>query len=66
MIVSLEEPIKAYGVYPGGQSGNPGSYYYDNLIDSWASGEYYELENKAKASDLSNIIFTQTLTPKVK
>jgi penicillin amidase len=66
MVVSLEAPIKAYGVYPGGQSGNPGSYYYDNLIEPWSNGEYYELENKTNASDLSNIIFTQTLTPKAK
>ncbi|WP_296621331.1 penicillin acylase family protein, partial [Marivirga sp.] len=66
MVVSLEEPIRAYGIYPGGQSGNPGSYYYDNLIESWSNGEYYELENKSNASDLNNIIFTQTLTPKVK
>ncbi|MGJ3235565.1 penicillin acylase family protein [Marivirga sp.] len=66
MIVSMENPIKAYGVYPGGQSGNPGSYYYDNLIGSWANGEYYELENKANASDLKNVIFTQTLTPQAK
>jgi penicillin amidase len=66
MVVSLEAPIKAYGVYPGGQSGNPGSYYYDNLIKSWSNGEYYELENKSTASDLKNIIFTQTLTPKAK
>ncbi|HET8859297.1 penicillin acylase family protein [Marivirga sp.] len=66
MIVSMEQPIKAYGVYPGGQSGNPGSYYYDNLIESWSNGEYYELENKSNASDLNNIIFTQTLTPEAK
>ncbi|MGM0580706.1 MAG: penicillin acylase family protein [Bacteroidota bacterium] len=66
MIVSLEQPIKAYGVYPGGQSGNPGSFYYDNLIEPWSNGEYYELENKANASELSNIIFTQTLTPEEK
>lgn len=66
MVVSLEQPIKAYGVYPGGQSGNPGSYYYDNLIEPWSNGEYYELENKANASDLNNIIFTQTLTPEAK
>ena len=30
---------KAYGVYPGGQSGNPGSTHYDDLIDTWAKGE---------------------------
>ena len=66
MVVSLEEPIKAYGVYPGGQSGNPGSYYYDNFIESWSNGEYYELQNKSNASDLSNVIFTQTLIPQAK
>ncbi len=30
---------KAFGVYPGGQSGNPGSVHYDDLIDTWAKGE---------------------------
>jgi len=25
-------------VYPGGQSGNPGSPFYDNMIDRWAAG----------------------------
>ncbi|RVU25512.1 penicillin acylase family protein [Sandaracinomonas limnophila] len=34
---------KAYGVYPGGQSGNPGSSHYDDLIDTWAKGELKEL-----------------------
>lgn len=43
MIVSMTTPIEAYGVYPGGQSGNPGSYYYDDLVDSWAAGKYYRL-----------------------
>jgi penicillin amidase len=43
MIVSMTTPIEAYGVYPGGQSGNPGSYYYDDLVNNWASGKYYRL-----------------------
>lgn len=43
MIVELTEPVQAVGVYPGGQSGNPGSKYYDNFIDSWATGKYYIL-----------------------
>ena len=43
MIVSMTTPIEAYGVYPGGQSGNPGSPFYDNLVDSWAGGKYYRL-----------------------
>lgn len=43
MIVQLSNPIQAYGVYPGGQSGNPGSRYYDNFIDDWVKGKYYQL-----------------------
>ena len=43
MIVHLTDKTEAYGVYPGGQSGNPGSPYYDDFIDNWASGKYYPL-----------------------
>ena len=43
MIVEMSNPVKAVGVYPGGQSGNPGSKYYDNFVDDWAAGRYYEL-----------------------
>lgn len=37
------EGIEAYGIYAGGQSGNPGSPYYGQFVDKWAAGEYYEL-----------------------
>ena len=40
MVVSLTAETEAYGVYPGGQSGNPGSKFYDNFINQWAKGEY--------------------------
>lgn len=43
MIVHLTDKIEAYGVYPGGQSGNPGSKYYDSFLDQWAGGKYYNL-----------------------
>ncbi|MDB5223480.1 MAG: penicillin acylase family protein [Chitinophagaceae bacterium] len=43
MIVSLTPQTEAYGVYPGGQSGNPGSKYYDNFIDTWVAGKYYAI-----------------------
>jgi penicillin G amidase len=43
MIVHLTPDTEAYGIYPGGQSGNPGSKYYDNFVNSWASGKYYPL-----------------------
>ena len=35
--------VKAWGHYPGGQSGNPGSLYYDNMVESWTNGHYFEL-----------------------
>jgi penicillin amidase len=43
MIVHLTSATEAYGVYPGGQSGNPGSPYYQNFVDTWAKGKYYSL-----------------------
>jgi len=43
MIVSLTPQTEAYGVYPGGQNGNPGSKYYDNFIDTWVAGKYFPL-----------------------
>ena len=51
MIVSLTKKTEAYGVYPGGQSGNPGSKYYDNFIDHWVSGKYYPLWMMTKAEE---------------
>lgn len=66
IIVELDpKGVKAWGHYPGGQSGNPGSKYYDNMVESWANGHYYDLlfmtENDPKNS---RIIFSQTLTSK--
>jgi penicillin G amidase len=43
MIVELGDTTKAYGIFPGGQSGNPGSIYYDNMLKDWAEGKYYEM-----------------------
>lgn len=43
MIVQLSAETEAYAVYPGGESGNPGSQYYDDYLDKWVKGEYYKL-----------------------
>ena len=65
MVIELGEEITGYGVYPGGQSGNPGSKYYSNSVDKWAKGEYHNLL-KLKSSDEESdrIIASQTLSPK--
>jgi penicillin G amidase len=43
MVVHLTPETEAYGIYPGGQDGNPGSPYYDTFINDWAEGKYYKL-----------------------
>ncbi|MDB5210234.1 MAG: penicillin acylase family protein [Sediminibacterium sp.] len=43
IIVHLTDEIEAYCVYPGGQSGNPGSKYFDMFVDNWAAGKYYRI-----------------------
>lgn len=43
MVVELGPVPRAYGIYPGGQSGNPGSPYYLNLLKKWERGELNEL-----------------------
>lgn len=43
MIVELGPELKAWGVYPGGASGNPGSPNYDSMVEAWRTGQLYEL-----------------------
>jgi penicillin amidase len=64
MIVEMTSPPIALGIYPGGQSGNPGSKYYDNFIEDWAAGKYLELLFMQDQNKTEAIISTQTLTPK--
>ncbi|MFN8308681.1 MAG: penicillin acylase family protein [Chitinophagales bacterium] len=41
---------KAYCLFPGGESGNPGSKFYDDMIDFWSKGKYYEASLQPKES----------------
>jgi penicillin G amidase len=36
------------GIYPGGQSGNPGSPRYNNFTADWAEGRLYPLPIRRK------------------
>lgn len=53
VVVQMTDTVEAYGVYPGGQNGNPGSKFYDQFVDTWAAGKYYPLwvmrENEKQA-----------------
>lgn len=64
MVVELGDEINAYGVYPGGQSGNPGSPFYDNMIELWVNGEYYKLLFMKNAEEKSDqILYEQKFIP---
>ncbi len=65
MIVDLGDKVKGMGVYPGGQSGNPGSRYYDNMVNTWAKGEYYDLLFLSSADEApERMLGKQTFTSK--
>lgn len=64
MIVSLEKTkVKAWGVYPGGQSGNPGSPYYNNMLNLWAKGNYISFQFESDPGKMKNVFTSLTLTP---
>ena len=65
MVVQLTSTTEAYGIYPGGQSGNPGSKFYDNFVDDWVKGNYYTLwmMKEAEANDkriIGKLIFNHS------
>lgn len=65
MVVALGNRPKAYGILPGGTSGNPGSKFYDNQLPDWLEGQLKELIflPNAKRNNKS-IIYQLTLSRK--
>ena len=59
-VVELGDKPKGYGIYPGGQSGYPGSIYYDQFIESWVKGELYELNFPYSIDEINghSVLFT--------
>lgn len=43
MVVELGETPRAWGVFPGGASGNPGSPNFISGVDEWSKGRYFDL-----------------------
>ncbi|MBN2246131.1 MAG: penicillin acylase family protein [Candidatus Aminicenantes bacterium] len=43
LVVTWDQQVCAWGIYPGGQSGNPGSRFYDNMVDDWREGRVQKL-----------------------
>lgn len=63
MIVDFGE-MKQYVVYPGGQSGNPGSRFYNNMVNTWAKGEFYTANYIHNGEELAGKkLFVATFKP---
>jgi penicillin amidase len=62
MVVHLTTSTEAYGIYPGGQNGNPGSRFYDDYIDTWVQGKYNKLHLMRRGEE-SAARWTLTLKP---
>lgn len=63
MVVEMDKDIAAWGVYPGGQSGNPGSKYYATFLDKWVKGEYYKLVFLKGDAENKSIKYKMILKP---
>ena len=62
MVVELGPEVRAWGTYPGGQSGNPASKRYDDRLAKWQAGELDTLRFPHRAADLSGRTLSSTLT----
>ena len=53
MVVDFSQsPPVGYGVYPGGQSGNPFSVFYDLHVPTYLAFDYYDLLKPASPDEL--------------
>jgi penicillin amidase len=63
MVVQMGPQVKGYGVFPGGESGNPGSYFYEDMFNTWKDGNLNELLFlQSPTENSSRIKSTQTLS----
>jgi penicillin amidase len=53
MVVELGPQVRGWGVYPGGQSGNPLSAWYRDRILTWAAGSLDSLPFPSAPEGLS-------------
>ncbi|WP_295664870.1 penicillin acylase family protein [uncultured Mucilaginibacter sp.] len=51
MVVQFGPTVEGYGIFPGGESGNPGSYFYDNFFNTWKNGQLKKLLFLSSSND---------------
>ncbi|MCU0317868.1 MAG: penicillin acylase family protein [Amoebophilaceae bacterium] len=62
LVVALGTQPKGWFIYPGGQSGNPGSPYYTSFVESWRQGKYIPVTIDTRELHTDEA-FTLTLRP---
>ncbi|MBI5600954.1 MAG: penicillin acylase family protein [Gemmatimonadetes bacterium] len=62
-VVELSPEVRAWGTYPGGQSGNPVSDRYDDRLPSWTAGRLDTLRFPRSAAELASPRAALTLHP---
>ena len=62
MVVELGPEVRAWGTYPGGQSGNPASTRYDDRLATWEAGRLDTLRFPRAAAELTGRTLSSTLT----
>ena len=62
MVVELGPEVRGWGIYPGGQSGNPISPAYTAYLGKWSAGTLDSLRFPRRADDLSNAHTSSWLT----
>ena len=58
MVVQMGPTVKGYGVFPGGESGNPGSFFYGDMLKTWQDGRLNELLFLKSAEEKSDRVKT--------
>ncbi len=61
MVVQLGKTPRAWGVFPGGESGNPGSKYYKTGLEWWRTGKWFPLIYMTTPKKIPKGIVAKTL-----
>lgn len=62
MVVEMGPEVRAWGIYPGGQSGNPSSRFYADRITRWQAGELDTLLFPKTPDELSPTRMSSSVT----
>mgnify|MGYP001161921703 FL=1 len=52
LVIEMDDNLQPFGIYPGGQSGYPGSVHYDDYVNDWVNEKFYELPFGNTANDI--------------